>query len=179
MELAEVKYETLREWSARHGVTKAWAMKLCHQGRIDGAYKAGLVWVVPVDAPMPNRLTPGPVASLDSARAVNARAVAQRQAQREAIKAMPKVAVDPSKLAGRERWYYRLTRDPHFMVHGRWVFTRDESLEPDEVMGAAWMPDETEAQFRERELVFADWIAAGQPIDKMPADYKAFCDRDV
>jgi hypothetical protein len=63
------EYITALEYGSRHGRTKAWIIKLCHAGRLQGAYLAGGVWVIPADCPLPDPLRRGPKPSFDLALA--------------------------------------------------------------------------------------------------------------
>ena len=175
-----VKWISAREYAQKHGVTKAWVIKLCHQGRIENAYKAGSVWMMPTDEPMPEKLARGPIPRLDSSRALKAATVAQNRAKREALKAMPKVAVDPSKLEGRERWVYMNSRDPNYRIHEKWIFPVNEDLEIElPAIDAAWAEGETVQEFRAREVAFKDYRDSGFNEAFMPADYAEFDRRDI
>lgn len=53
---------SVTEAARRLGVSKAWVVRLCQQGRIPGAQKIGGVWVIPVGAkikPAVPRKSPG------------------------------------------------------------------------------------------------------------------------
>lgn len=82
----DTDYITALEYARKHDRTKQWVIRLCHAGRIEGAYMAGGVWVVPADAPLPAPLKPGPKPNFDRtlARLAMDKARADRQA-REAV----------------------------------------------------------------------------------------------
>lgn len=65
----DTDYITALEYARKHDRTKQWVIRLCHAGRIEGAYMAGGVWVVPADAPLPALLKPGPKPNFDRAMA--------------------------------------------------------------------------------------------------------------
>lgn len=163
---ADRKYITATEFALIFGKSKQWACRMAAEGRIEGARLEGRIWMIPEDAPEPEHYRRGRIADPEASRAKRLQEAAERRARREAQKAMPKVAIDPSKLEGRERWAYYMRKDA--VVEGRWVFSIDENLHPDEIRGAAWMPDETEADFLTRDLAMQDWIAGRAPC---PADY--------
>lgn len=48
-----MNYMTLKEASEKWGVSPRWINYLCSAGRISGAEKAGLVWLIPKDAEKP------------------------------------------------------------------------------------------------------------------------------
>lgn len=46
----------LADWAARSGVSRQWAMRLCQEGRLEGAYRDGAGWwMVPSGALLPGR----------------------------------------------------------------------------------------------------------------------------
>lgn len=53
-------FVSLLVWARRRGLAYANAQRLAKAGRITGAYKIGVAWVVPVDAPVPPKRKPGP-----------------------------------------------------------------------------------------------------------------------
>lgn len=48
-----MKYISVKEWAARHGVSARTARNYCAQGKIDGAYLLGKTWNIPEDADIP------------------------------------------------------------------------------------------------------------------------------
>lgn len=78
----ETEYITALEYATKHDRSKAWVIKLCHAKRLDGAYLAGGVWVIPADCPLPDPLRRGPKPSFD--RAMAKLAMDQARVAREA-----------------------------------------------------------------------------------------------
>lgn len=58
---------TAKDYAKSKGVHKQWILRLCRDGRLYGAYKAGAVWLIPDIAPMPAS-APGPRAAVDLVR---------------------------------------------------------------------------------------------------------------
>lgn len=50
-----MKYISVKEWSAQHGVSERTARNYCAQGRLDGAFLVGKTWNIPADAEVPRR----------------------------------------------------------------------------------------------------------------------------
>lgn len=50
------QYTSVLEWSRKHGISKAWACRLCVAGRVEGATFENGRWRVPEDAPLPPNL---------------------------------------------------------------------------------------------------------------------------
>lgn len=53
----QVKYITATEYAELHGKSRPMVKKLCADGRIPGAYKNSSGWMIPEDAPYPERKT--------------------------------------------------------------------------------------------------------------------------
>ena len=51
----QVKYITATEYAELHGKSRPMIKKLCADGRIPGAYKNSSGWMIPEDAPYPER----------------------------------------------------------------------------------------------------------------------------
>jgi len=49
------KFISVLEWSRIHGISKAWACRLCVAGRVDGAVFEGGRWRIPEGTPLPDR----------------------------------------------------------------------------------------------------------------------------
>lgn len=170
-------YLTATDFAELVGISKQWACKLASEGRIEGAKLEGRTWMIPEDAPKPERYKRGRMADPEGSRARRLQEAAERRARRMAEKAAPTVSVDPSKLEGRERWLYYVGRDPTVRIFGKYVFEVDENLEPDEPRDAAWVYGEPEEVFRNREIAFKDWaercVALGKEDEATkPADLK-------
>ncbi len=43
-----MKYISITEYAKQKGHSTAWIRKLCALGKIEGAYKAGRNWIIPV-----------------------------------------------------------------------------------------------------------------------------------
>lgn len=54
-------YIILKELAEQWGVTPKYLRALCREGKIEGAYKNGNIWMIPTDAPRPEdrRITTG------------------------------------------------------------------------------------------------------------------------
>jgi len=50
-----MEYISVKEWSARHGVSERTARNYCAQGKVNGACLVGKTWNIPADAEMPKR----------------------------------------------------------------------------------------------------------------------------
>lgn len=84
----DTQYLTALEYAQKHNRTKQWVISLCHSGRIDGAFKAGGVWAIPADTPLPAPLKPGPKLVFDPVKAKAAMdAAQQRRKDVEALEA--------------------------------------------------------------------------------------------
>lgn len=53
-------YVTALEYAQAHNLSKQWILKLAREGRFEGAYQAGICWLIPRDEPLPMRIRPGP-----------------------------------------------------------------------------------------------------------------------
>ena len=51
----KVKYISATEYAEMHGKSRASIKVMCSNGRIDGAYKTSSGWLIPEDAPYPER----------------------------------------------------------------------------------------------------------------------------
>lgn len=65
----DTQYITALEYARKHDRTKPWIVKLCQSGRLQGAYLAGGVWVIPADCALPEPLRRGPKPVFDAAKA--------------------------------------------------------------------------------------------------------------
>lgn len=88
----DANYVTALQYATKHDRTKQWVIRLCHAGRIEGAYMAGGVWVMPADAPLPDALRPGPKPNFD--RAMAKLALDKSRADRESRRAVELVQVE-------------------------------------------------------------------------------------
>lgn len=54
-------YIILKDLAEQWGVTPKYLRSLCREGKIEGAYKNGHIWMIPTDAPRPedHRVTTG------------------------------------------------------------------------------------------------------------------------
>lgn len=79
----DADYITALQYADKHGRSKAWIVKLCHAGRLPGAFLCNGIWAVPADCPLPDLLKPGPKLKFDRvlAKAAMAQAKAAREAQ--------------------------------------------------------------------------------------------------
>lgn len=64
-DLSHLGWLTITQYAEKHGVGVAWVRKLCKEGRLEGAQKAGGVWIVRHDAELPSKLKTGPRAKAD------------------------------------------------------------------------------------------------------------------
>lgn len=55
-----MKLETVTDAATRWGISPRRVRVLCEQGRVKGAQKLSMGWVVPSDAPKPTKEKPGP-----------------------------------------------------------------------------------------------------------------------
>lgn len=53
--LLDNSFISAAEYAEKHGKSQVAVRKLCMEGRIDGAYKTSAGWLVPSDAPYPDR----------------------------------------------------------------------------------------------------------------------------
>lgn len=62
-----MEWLSAKRYAELKGVHKQWILRLCRDGRLYGAYKAGAVWLIPEAAAMPASM-PGPRAASDLVR---------------------------------------------------------------------------------------------------------------
>lgn len=148
----DADYVTALQYATKHDRTKQWVIRLCHAGRIDGAYMAGGVWVMPADAPLPEALKPGPKPNFD--RAMAKLALDKSRADRESRRAVELVQVEqigatlhPNCKAAIDHFtaqggVYDHVGNCH--VGDRWL------MKPEGWNAAAW--------------VYAQSVAAGKPV---------------
>lgn len=152
----DADYVTALEYARKHDRTKQWVIRLCHAGRIDGAYMAGGVWVMPADAPLPDALRPGPKPNFD--RAMARLALDKSRADRESRRAVEREQVEHIGTALHPKAKAAID---HFTAQGgvydhvgnchvgdRWL------MKPEGWNAAAW--------------VYAQSVAAGKPVLSAP-----------
>ena len=54
---SEPQFLSVSEYSMKHNKGRAMIKRLCSEGRIEGAYKSSMGWVIPENAPYPKRKT--------------------------------------------------------------------------------------------------------------------------
>lgn len=152
----DADYVTALQYATKHDRTKQWVIRLCHAGRIEGAYMAGGVWVMPADAPLPDALKPGPKPNFDKAMAKLA--MDKSRADRESRRAVELVQVEqigatlhPKSKAAIDHFtaqggVYDHVGNCH--VGDRWL------MKPEGWNAAAW--------------VYAQSVAAGKPVMSDP-----------
>lgn len=148
----DTDYITALQYATKHERTKQWVIRLCHAGRIEGAYMAGGVWVMPADAPLPDALRPGPKPNFDRAMALLA--LDKSRADRESRRAVELVQVEqigavlhPNCKAAIDHCTARggvFNSAGSCKLGDRWL------MSPEGWNGAAW--------------VYAQSVAAGKPI---------------
>ena len=156
----DTEYLPALDWARKVGISKSWAVKLADQGRLQGAYKAGLVWLIPAGCVVPPKARPGPQAKPDSAAARQAMERVQRRqatAMERKAEAIQRVMRSPdeqreallAKLSPRERHVYLQQERGCRQTGEAWEF--DGSW-----VGPVWMPDMTKEQFDDRREEFMD-----------------------
>lgn len=93
----DTQYITALQYATKHDRTKAWVIKLCHAGRLAGAYLAGGVWVIPEDCQLPEPLRRGPKPVFDAAlaqAAMDASIARRKPVQVETVDPDIKVRID-------------------------------------------------------------------------------------
>lgn len=156
---------TATQYAEKYGLSKQWAARLAKDGRIEGAVLHGRSWLIPDDAPKAVPLPRGPVPSLTSSRAVRAAEAAQKRAEYAAGMGR-KIALVLTPYAQ----FWANAKAHRMILNGRWL----ESIESEEWAGPAWMEDESEAQFAERQRVWTEWERKGRPAQLTPRDFAAF-----
>lgn len=186
----DADYITALEYADKHGRSKAWIVKLCHAGRLPGAFLCNGIWAVPSDCPLPDQLKPGPKLKFDRvlAKAAMAQAKAARETQeateREQVKQIGgvlnagiKAKVDQVFAQGG-----KFNSAGSYKLGDRWVMT------PDGWNEAAWLyyqslvagkpvEDElepwprTEAQAM-RKFDIGEGVADGMTLDSIKAQVK-------
>lgn len=162
-------YMTALEYGRKHGRSKQWVIKLCRDGRVDGAYLAGGVWAIPSDSALPKRLAPGPKMRLDSTRAVriverDQRRVVQTAARigqslltRDEVKAQAIATLTPQQQHAFKRQEQGCTRtQTAWECDGNWV-------------GPVWLDELSREQFNTR---IDEFHAASERIDSSDPDAK-------
>ena len=73
---------TATDWSVKNGLSVQWACKMARQGRIAGAVLDGRTWMIPDDAPVPEKRRAGRVPNPNSAHIIRDRLRAEAKAAR-------------------------------------------------------------------------------------------------
>lgn len=92
----DIKWIRAREYAEQNGVNREWIVRLCQAGRIEGAYMAGKVWLMPADAEMPTGGRSGPKVVRDEEREVTAALARLRrrdEAERESRRSAQRLAI--------------------------------------------------------------------------------------
>ena len=84
---------TATDWSVKNGLSVQWACKMARQGRIEGAKLEGRVWMIPDDAPIPEKRRSGRAPNPNSAHIVRDRMRAEAKAARLEIREKQNSAV--------------------------------------------------------------------------------------
>lgn len=85
---------TATDWSVKKGISVQWACKMARQGRIEGAVLDGRTWMIPDDAPIPEKRRAGRAPDPNAAHIVRDRMRAEAKAARLGVRDAQGAAVN-------------------------------------------------------------------------------------